>query len=92
MCRALPVPAQPASDENLGKTAWKSIFPQGFGVPQRDTQMSPTVFRDKGYRFFFFSREELRMHVHVMSGDGEAKFWLEPAILLATSHRYTDTQ
>ena len=26
--------------------------------------MSPTVFRYKGYRFFFFSREEVRMHVH----------------------------
>ncbi|MFN7338865.1 MAG: DUF4160 domain-containing protein, partial [bacterium] len=27
--------------------------------------MSPTVFREDGYRFFFFSREETRMHVHV---------------------------
>ena len=24
------------------------------------------------------------MHVHVESGDGEAKFWLEPVIALAT--------
>ena len=45
--------------------------------------MSPTIFREKGYRFFFFSREETRMHVHVHSGDGEAKFWLEPEIELA---------
>jgi Domain of unknown function (DUF4160) len=45
--------------------------------------MSPTVFREKGYRFFFFSREEERMHVHVVSGDGEAKFWLNPDIELA---------
>jgi len=50
--------------------------------------MSPTVFREKGYRFFFFSREEERMHVHVGSGDGEAKFWLEPAIVLATNYHY----
>jgi len=42
--------------------------------------MSPTVFREHGYRFFFFSREESRMHVHISSGDGEAKFWLEPDI------------
>jgi len=35
--------------------------------------MSPTVFKEKGYRFFFFSREESRMHVHVVSGEGEAK-------------------
>lgn len=45
--------------------------------------MSPTVFRHKGYRFFFFSREEDRMHVHVFCGNGEAKFWLEPEIALA---------
>lgn len=45
--------------------------------------MSPTVFREGGYRFFFFSREETRMHVHVQSQDGEAKFWLEPKIELA---------
>ena len=45
--------------------------------------MSPTVFREGPYRFAFFSREEPRMHVHVFSADGQAKFWLEPAIELA---------
>ena len=45
--------------------------------------MSPTVFKEKGYRFFFFSREESRMHIHVSSSGGEAKFWLEPIIALA---------
>lgn len=45
--------------------------------------MSPTIFREGGYRFYFFSREELRMHVHVCSAQGEAKFWLEPVIALA---------
>jgi hypothetical protein len=50
--------------------------------------MSPTIFREKGYRFFFFSREEPRMHVHVVSGDGEAKFWLEPDLQLARNYRY----
>lgn len=47
--------------------------------------MSPTIFRYKGYRFFFFSREEVRMHVHVTCPEGEAKFWLEPVIALADS-------
>ena len=47
--------------------------------------MSPTVFREAGYRFFFFSREEARMHVHVQAQNGEAKFWLEPDIELALS-------
>lgn len=54
--------------------------------------MSPTVFREKGYRFFFFSREESRMHVHVVSGEGEAKFWLEPDLELAKNYRYNRQQ
>jgi hypothetical protein len=45
--------------------------------------MSPTIFRDGGFRFYFFSREERRVHVHVQCADGEAKFWLEPGIELA---------
>ena len=45
--------------------------------------MSPTVFRVGQYRFYFFSREEDRAHVHVKSPHGEAKFWLEPIISLA---------
>ena len=45
--------------------------------------MSPTIFRYKDYRFFFFSREETRKHVHVISPEGEAKFWLDPIVALA---------
>ncbi len=44
--------------------------------------MSPTVFRYKSYRFFFFSREETRIHIHVSCPSGEAKFWLEPVVAL----------
>jgi Domain of unknown function (DUF4160) len=54
--------------------------------------MSPTVLRERGYRFFFFSREESRPHVHVYSGDGEAKFWIEPAIELAKNFGFTPVQ
>ena len=54
--------------------------------------MSPTVFREKGYRFFFFSREEPRPHVHVYCGDGEAKFWLEPQIELTKNFRLSRAQ
>ena len=49
--------------------------------------MSPTVLRYKNYRFFFFSREETRKHIHVVSPEGEAKFWLEPIVALAESFR-----
>ena len=48
--------------------------------------MSPTIFRAKGFRFFFFSREERRMHVHVFCASGEAKFWLEPEVELAQNY------
>ena len=54
--------------------------------------MSPTVFSESGYRFFFFSREEERMHVHVISGYGEAKYWLEPEIELARNCKHTRKQ
>ena len=33
--------------------------------------------------------EELRMHVHIMSGSGEAKYWLEPQIELAKNYHLT---
>lgn len=48
--------------------------------------MSPTVFREGPYRFFFFSREEPRAHIHVQHRTGEAKFWVEPAIELARNY------
>ena len=48
--------------------------------------MSPTVFRVAGFRFYFFSREEPRMHIHVQSSNGEAKFWIEPEIQIAQNH------
>jgi len=54
--------------------------------------MSPTIFREKGYRFFFFSREESRMQVHVICSDGEAKYWLKPDIELAKNHHLSRPQ
>ncbi|MGH7179455.1 MAG: DUF4160 domain-containing protein [Tepidisphaeraceae bacterium] len=54
--------------------------------------MSPTVFRAEGFRFYFFSREEPRMHVHVHGDNGEAKFWLEPQIELARNYALSDIE
>lgn len=54
--------------------------------------MSPTVLRYKNYRLFFFSHEEPRMHVHISSPDGEAKFWLEPMVALADYSGYSERQ
>ena len=48
--------------------------------------MSPTVFWAGAYRFYFFSREEPRMHVHVHHETGEAKLWLEPEVAVAQNY------
>ncbi len=52
----------------------------------------PTIYREGPYRFFFNSREETRMHIHVQSPDGISKFWLEPIVALAESHSLTSKE
>ena len=54
--------------------------------------MVPTVFREGSFRFFFFSREEPRIYIHVTHTDGEAKFWLEPTIELAINQGLNSKQ
>jgi hypothetical protein len=49
-------------------------------------RVSPTVLRVRGFRFYFFSREELRPHVHVEHASGEAKFWIEPFVELEANY------
>jgi hypothetical protein len=48
--------------------------------------MTPTILKVGGLRFYFFSREEPRPHVHVQGARGEAKFWIEPRIELAADY------
>jgi len=48
--------------------------------------VSPTILRIGGFRFYFFSREEPRAHVHVQHATGQAKFWLEPVVELAQNY------
>jgi hypothetical protein len=41
----------------------------------------PTVFRQDGFRFFFYSNEgdpRESVHIHILAPDGEAKVWLRP--------------
>jgi len=48
----------------------------------------PTVLRVGRYRFSFFSNEgQESPHVHVKSGNDQAKFWLEP-IELASNYGF----
>jgi hypothetical protein len=47
----------------------------------------PTVLRLPGWRFHFYSDEGREpAHIHVDTGDGECKFWLEP-VRLARAQR-----
>jgi hypothetical protein len=54
--------------------------------------VSPVVLRVRGYRLYFFSREERRPHVHVQHSTGEAKFWLEPSVELTRNYGLTEAR
>ena len=42
----------------------------------------PTILREYGYRFFFFSNEGNEPpHIHIEKGNKYAKFWLNPTEL-----------
>ena len=42
----------------------------------------PTVLRIHAFRFHFYSDEgDEPAHIHVDTGDGECKFWLDPVVL-----------
>ena len=45
--------------------------------------MSPVFRRESEYTFKIYSNEEERMHIHVIHGGHEAKYWLEPEVELA---------
>ena len=41
----------------------------------------PTVFYFKGYRFYFFSKEnDEPVHIHIEKAEAPAKFWLFPEV------------
>ena len=48
----------------------------------------PTVFRQDGFRFFFYSNEgdpREPVHVHAMRQGAQAKLWLRPEVFVARS-------
>jgi len=49
------------------------------------------VFRECGFRFFFYSNEgspREPVHIHVEKDNAEAKFWLVPEVRLAYNDGY----
>ena len=54
--------------------------------------MSPTFKTEKGYRFFTWSKEENRKHVHVSKDDNIVKIWLEPNIEIAENKGFSEKE
>jgi hypothetical protein len=51
----------------------------------------PVVFRERGFRFFFYSNEgspREPVHIHIEKDNQEAKFWLHPEVRLAYNDGY----
>ena len=57
------------------------IIKLGAKSRKEEVAMSPTILRIGPYRFFFYSREENRPHIHVEEGNKSAKFWVKPVKL-----------
>ena len=52
----------------------------------------PEIFRERGFRFFFYSNEGFPrepVHIHVEKDEVEAKFWFFPEVQLAYNYGYT---
>jgi hypothetical protein len=50
----------------------------GFDWSGQTKQMA-TIFRERGYRFFFYAADlDEPIHVHVAKSGREAKFWIQP--------------
>jgi Domain of unknown function (DUF4160) len=52
----------------------------------------PVVFRHEGFTFFFYSNEGNPLepvHIHVRRGEGDAKFWLFPDVVVADCHGFS---
>jgi len=51
----------------------------------------PVVFRERGFRFFFYSNEgspREPVHIHVDKDDVEAKFWVNSEVRVAYNDGY----
>ena len=51
----------------------------------------PTVFRERGFRFFFYSDEgnpREPAHIHIEKNGVEAKLWLRPRVHVAYNDGY----
>jgi len=54
--------------------------------------MSPTFIYEKGYRFYIWSNEETRAHVHIYKDNNGAKIWLEPKIEIVENRGFSENE
>jgi hypothetical protein len=52
----------------------------------------PTVYREKGYRFFFYSNEHLPIHIHIEKENKTAKYDLIPIVDLVKSNGFNSSE
>jgi len=53
----------------------------------------PTLLNEKGFRFFFYSKENNEpCHVHVEKGNAEGKIWLEPIVKIGFLINFTKSE
>ena len=53
----------------------------------------PTIFRNNGIRFFFWSNEGNEpMHIHFEKGDAHGKCWIEPDLEINYFFGFTNSE
>jgi len=54
--------------------------------------MSPTIHRERGFKFNFFSNENSEPpHIHIRKGNYDAKYWLYKSKNCVAEYVYNDT-
>ena len=51
----------------------------------------PTIFKQNGFRFFFYSNDHLPKHIHIEKSGKTAKFFLDP-IHLVVSKKFSASE
>ncbi|MCE0499415.1 MAG: DUF4160 domain-containing protein [Methylacidiphilales bacterium] len=52
----------------------------------------PTVLREQGFQFYFYSHETMEPpHVHVDKGGSSCKYWISP-VALARNHGFSEVE
>ncbi|MDR0792766.1 MAG: DUF4160 domain-containing protein [Chitinophagaceae bacterium] len=54
--------------------------------------MSPRFLEKNGYIYKIYSREESRMHIHIIHNNKKAKCWLEPKVEIAENNGFKEHQ